>query len=159
VGSSPDTVQSQSSTGKEKSTDLGGKRGELVYQGSINGKANPSRRSSASPETEEGGADTDSPGTGGEATGASTIASVDATGTARGASNPSPVLGCGEGPTGALEEEEAIDHSEEQRKKKKKNFLQRTRRRGRLGERAFSFSENSFFPSLGNTSWLIMRPQ
>jgi hypothetical protein len=129
-----------------------------VYQGSINGKANLSRRSSASPETEEGGADTDSPGTGGEATGASTIASVDAAGTARGAFNPSPVLGCGEGPTGALEEEEAIDHGEEQRKKKKK-FLQRTGRRGRLGERAFSFSENSFFPSLGNTSWLIMRPQ
>jgi hypothetical protein len=118
VGSSPDTVQSQSSTGKEKSTDLGGKRGELEYQGSIKGKANPSCRSLASPETEEGGTDTDSPGTGGEATGASTIASVDATGTVNEGSSPSPVLDCGEGPTGALEEEEAIDHGKEQRNKK-----------------------------------------
>ena len=88
-----------------------------MYQGSIKGKANPSRRSSTSPEMEEGGAGTDSPGAGGEATGTSTIASVDATGTVNEGSSPSPVLGCGEGPTGTLEEEEAIDYGKERRKK------------------------------------------
>jgi hypothetical protein len=45
---------------------------------------------------------------------------VDATGTINEGSSPSPVLGCGEGPTGTLEEEEAIDYGEEQRNKEKK---------------------------------------
>ena len=110
-----------------------------MYQGSIKGKANPSRRSSVSPETEEGGAGTDSPGTGREATGTSTIASVDATGTVNKGFNPSPVLGCGEGPTGALEEEEAIDYGKEQRKKE--NF--------------FSYTENGEKREIGRKSLFL----
>jgi hypothetical protein len=64
-----------------------------VYHGSIKGAANPSCGSSASPETEEGAAGTDSPGMGGGGIGASTIASVDAAGANGGASNSSPELG------------------------------------------------------------------
>ena len=73
--------------------DLGGNKGELVYHGSIKRAANPSYRSSASPETEEGAAGADSPEMGGGAIGASTIASVDAAGTNGGTSNSSPEPG------------------------------------------------------------------
>ena len=67
--SNPDTVQSQSSTGKEKAKALGGNRVELSYHGSIKGKTNPSLRSSVSSETEEGAVGVASPGTGGRGAG------------------------------------------------------------------------------------------
>jgi hypothetical protein len=75
---------------------------------------------------------------------------VDAAGTAT-REPPTPRLYWveGEGPTGALEEEEAIDYGEEQRKKEFFfSAIQRTGRRGRLGERVFSFPEIPFFPLL-----------
>jgi hypothetical protein len=62
----------------------------------------------------------DSLGTGGGATGASTIASVDAAGTTGGTSSPSPTMGCEGGLTGAVEEEamSAVNSQQE----KKRNF-------------------------------------
>jgi hypothetical protein len=91
--SDPVTVQSQSSTGKGKSSDLGRNNGELSYHGFIRGKTKPSLRSSVSSETEEGATGVASPGTSGGTTGASTTVSVDAAGTDAEVSDLSPVLG------------------------------------------------------------------
>ena len=103
VASDPVTVQSQSSTRKGKSSDLGGNNGELSYHGSIRGKTKPSLGSSASPETEEGATGVTSPGTEGRTTGVSTIASVDAVDAATGIPDPSPMVGGGVGLTGGVE--------------------------------------------------------
>jgi hypothetical protein len=95
----------------------------------------------------------DSPGTGGGATGASTIASVDAAGTVNEGSSPSPALGCKGGPTRIVEEEEAIDYGKEQRKRKKKKKILQYRERGEEGDwgrEPFLFS-NTLFPLLLKT--------
>jgi hypothetical protein len=93
AASDPVTVQSQSSIGKGKSSDLGGNNGELSYHGSIRGKTKLSLGSSVSSETEEGATGVASPRTGGGATGVSTTISVDAAGTTAGVFDLSPVLG------------------------------------------------------------------
>ena len=91
--SDPDTVQSQSSAGKEKSKDLGGNNGELSYHGSIRGKTNPSLGSPNSSEKGEGATSVASPEAEGRTAEASTTASVDTVGTASGDSDLSPEPG------------------------------------------------------------------
>ena len=82
-----------------------------------------------------------SPGTSGGATRASTIASVDAAGTTDGVSNPSPVLGRRGGPTGIVEEEEAMVAAKNQQ-----NCLFTTQRMGEKREIRERFLLNYSFP-------------
>jgi hypothetical protein len=120
-----------------------------VYHGSIKGAANPSCRSSASPETEEGAAGTDSPGMGGGAIGAPLVRPP--------LPRWMPLVPTGEPLTPRLNWVEGEDPPELRRKKpwtpqatnNKKNFLQhwreeRSRRGGCVFPRFLFFF--SLFP-------------
>jgi hypothetical protein len=134
--SDPVTVQSQSSGGGEKSKDLQGNIGEILYHGSTKGKMKPSLGSLALPEMEEGATSAALPRTEGGATGASTTTSVDVVDAAPEVADRSPVVGGGAGLARGTEEEEAMDKVKN--KKKIYNEKERGQERNR-GEGCSSF--------------------